>query len=221
MNIKKMICGLALISLSIMGSLTLASTDSTAGEIWEKVGDWPVPRDSYSSSVVDGKIYAIGGVISYPEVTSKVEEYDPNTGIWTEKADMPTARSCFSTCVLNGKIYAIGGFDEVDQTYSAVEEYYPATDTWTKKADMPTARSHAPAAAVDGKIYVIGGGAFIEYPEANSFSTVEEYDPETDTWTRKADMPTPRNGCSAGVVNGKIYVIGGATGDWISLPTVE
>ena len=41
-------------------------------------------------------------------------------------------------------------------------------------------------------------------------STVEEYDPETDTWTRKADMPTPRNVHAASVVNGKIYVIGGS-----------
>jgi len=38
---------------------------------------------------------------------------------------------------------------------------------------------------------------------------VEEYDPVTDTWTRKADMPTARLSHSASVVNEKIYVIGG------------
>ena len=37
---------------------------------------------------------------------------------------------------------------------------------------------------------------------------VEMYDPETDTWTQKADMPTPRS-TATWVVNGKIYAIGG------------
>jgi N-acetylneuraminic acid mutarotase len=39
---------------------------------------------------------------------------------------------------------------------------------------------------------------------------VEEYDPATDTWTTKADMPTARFGLSTSVVNGKIYAFGGA-----------
>jgi RNA polymerase sigma factor (sigma-70 family) len=41
-----------------------------------------------------------------------------------------------------------------------------------------------------------------------------------DTWTKKVDMPTARCELSAGVVNGKIYVIGGY-GDKGVLPTVE
>ena len=40
-------------------------------------------------------------------------------------------------------------------------------------------------------------------------STVEEYDPKTETWTRKADMPTPRCHMSISAVNGRIYAIGG------------
>jgi hypothetical protein len=38
---------------------------------------------------------------------------------------------------------------------------------------------------------------------------VDEYDPMTDTWTRKASMPTARTALSAIVVDGKIYAIGG------------
>ena len=33
------------------------------------------------------------------------------------------------------------------------------------------------------------------------------------TWTRKTDMPTPRCAHTSAVVNGKIYVIGGATSE--------
>ena len=38
------------------------------------------------------------------------------------------------------------------------------------------------------------------------------YDPATNTWTNKSPMPTARNHAFSGVVNGKIYVIGGRLG---------
>ena len=42
------------------------------------------------------------------------------------------------------------------------------------------------------------------------------------TWTKKADMPTPRWALSASVVNGKIYAIGGTLGsDLVGLSGVE
>jgi uncharacterized protein (TIGR02246 family) len=78
---------------------------------------------------------------------------------------------------------------------------------------------------VNGKIYAIGGGAgsSSSYSSVETFSTVEEYDPATNTWTRKADMPTARGFHSANVVDGKIYVIGGSPRAPFqgSVPTVE
>jgi N-acetylneuraminic acid mutarotase len=57
---------------------------------------------------------------------------------------------------------------------------------------------------VNGKIYAIGGS-----DGGKAISIVEEYDPATDTWTKKADMPTARCGLATSVVNGIIYAIGG------------
>jgi hypothetical protein len=53
--------------------------------------------------------------------------------------------------------------------------------------------------------------------------TLEVYDPATDTWTRKADMPTPRGALSACTVDGKIYVMGGfrTMNSLVGLPIVE
>ena len=82
-----------------------------------------------------------------------------------------------------------------------------AEENWTRKADMPTQRSGFGTCIVNGKIYAIGGE--IEGFGNLSLSTVEMYDPKTDTWERKADMPTARTGVSISVVDGKIYAIGG------------
>lgn len=102
-----------------------------------------------------------------------------------------------------------------------------AEPVWTRRADMPTPRWMPTSAAVNGKIYVIGGVSS-EPPNWQNesgeiLSTVEEYDPATDTWTRKADMPTARGWIppSSPVVNGKIYVIGGGDDIVWDLPTVE
>ncbi|MHC4146345.1 MAG: Kelch repeat-containing protein [Planctomycetota bacterium] len=84
--------------------------------------------------------------------------------------------------------------------------------TWTQKADMPTPRWGPSAAAVNGKIYVIGGlTSETSFLNGKAISAVEEYDPATDIWTRKADMPAARSYLegSLPVVDGKIYVIGG------------
>ena len=68
---------------------------------------------------------------------------------------------------------------------------------------MLAPRSNLAAAAVDNIIYAIGGN------NGTEVGTVDEYDPSTDSWTSKADMPTPRVNHAAAAVNGKIYVFGG------------
>ena len=128
------------------------------------------------------------------------------------KTDMPTARTSFSTAVVNGKIYAIGGGPYEAVVLGTVEMYDPVTETWTQKTDMPTARYGLSTAVVNGKIYAIGGRHFNYGDTPEEMSTVEMYDPVTDTWTRKTDMPTARHGLSTAVVDGKIYAIGGTQG---------
>jgi hypothetical protein len=162
----------------------------------------------FSANVVDGKIYAIGGIATlWSTHLRSVYEYDPQTDIWTQKADMPTERNFLSTAVVDGKIYAIGGALASKTMLSTVEVYDPATDTWTTKTPMPTARIGHTSTVIDEKIYVIGGGT---HTPSRGFSVVEVYDPATDTWTTKTDMPAQICWHSTGVVDEKIYVFGGS-----------
>ncbi len=182
-----------------------------ATDTWTTCSAMPTPRAGLGvATASNGKIYAIGGVGG----GSTVEEYDPATDTWRTRADMPTARSELGVVAAsNGKIYAMGG--ELLDGYtiiSTVEEYDPATDTWTTRADMPAPRFKlGVAAASNGKIYAIGGFNYLNWPWRN-VRTVEEYDPATDTWTTRADMPPPGRydlGVTA-ASNGKIYAIDGA-----------
>jgi len=195
--------------LKVMAAVLVGITSMSlaAERTWTRKAGIPTPRFGLSTSVVDAKIYAIGG--GGTQVFRTVEEYDPATDTWTRRADMPTARAFFSTSVVNGKIYAIGGIlGSVGAGLRTVEEYDPASDTWMRKANMPTGRLHLSTIAVNDRIYAMGG---MVSDHGAALRTMEEYDPVSDTWTRKSDMPTTRLAFSTCVVNGKMYAIGGAT----------
>ncbi|KAK3001405.1 hypothetical protein RJ639_020661 [Escallonia herrerae] len=78
-------------------------------------------------------------------------------------------------------------------------------DTWTgtvtEAPAMLVPRNKFAASVVAGKIYVAGGAA--------RAATVEEYDPETNTWRVVASAPRKRYGCIGASLDGVFYVIGG------------
>lgn len=200
--------------------LALASMSLASDGTWTTKADMPTARIHLSTSVVDGKIYAIGGG-SQPNVsvgTSTVEEYDPMTDTWTTRSPMPTARWLFSTAVIDGKIYAVGGARGAPTSaLRTVEEYDPMTDTWTTKSPMPTARTIFSTAVVDGKIYAMGG--MLPTSVGHGSRVVQVYDPATDSWASKASMNVGRYALGACVVNGKIYAMGGVTSYPSQCPT--
>ena len=53
---------------------------------------------------------------------------------------------------------------------------------------------------------------FTFFGPSRVLSTNEVYDPATNKWESRKPMSVPRNHAFGGVVNGKIYVIGGRTG---------
>jgi DNA-binding CsgD family transcriptional regulator/N-acetylneuraminic acid mutarotase len=75
---------------------------------------------------------------------------------------------------------------------------------WESRAQMPTARARLAVVAYDGKVYAIGGDGTDGVSGA-----VEVYDPETDTWTRRASKPIPVRNIGAAVLGDLIYVPGG------------
>lgn len=196
-----------LVSLSACFSLSLFAQ----GDFWTKKTDMPTQRFDLAVSAVDGKIYAIGGVKFEDQnnciIVPALEEYDPIKNEWKKKRDMPKAIEGLSASVVDGKIYTIGGSDKFSRL-SYVMEYDPAKDKWTKKNDMPRQVAQTSTCVVNRKIYAIGG-LKEGNPNPISVSATMEYNPVTDTWINKTDMPTPRYDLATAVLNGKIYAIGG------------
>ena len=187
-------------------------------DTWTRTRNMPTLRSGFKTTVVDGKIYAIGGAIldrqrNVEVATDLVEAYDPLANRWEKRAPMPTKRTWIDLEVINGKIYAIGGeisprhgVPLADQFYRKIEEYNPRIDQWRKLPDMPMSRFSFATVAVDKKIYLIGG-----YTLNNGFervTAVDVYEPSLNRWTAIPPIPIGKI-APAVAVNGVIYVLGG------------
>jgi N-acetylneuraminic acid mutarotase len=87
-----------------------------------------------------------------------------------------------------------------------------AANSWITRADVPSTERRNPAlaevrnASGQSVLYVIGGTTL----RGASLGKVQAYNVATNTWTYKAEMPTPLyNSNGTGVINGKIYISGG------------
>ena len=120
-----------LVVLFLMSILVIVdkpvSGASAVGDSWVEKTPMNVARAGLGVAVVNGKIYAIGGVTQTLQQTFPLmgfpasgcvgtnEQYDPTNNTWAFKAPMPTARAQFAIFVYQNKIYCIGGITAKDQ----------------------------------------------------------------------------------------------------------
>lgn len=101
-----------------------------ASDTWSDMAKIPTGRYSFASSVLDNKIYSMGGLLEVGNNgISSNEVYDPAANTWTSKTGLPTARLGLSSCIVNNKIYVIGGIEVINgSSIAIVEEYSPEND---------------------------------------------------------------------------------------------
>ena len=212
---------------------------SGGGPEWQHGAPVPEARTEGTATTDGSLVYFAGGFIDgdrdergRPPVGLAMYAYDPEADTWQDLGPIPEGLHHAGFVHLDGKLYLIGGYQRntFDPT-GAVRIYDIASGTWTDGAPMPTPRGSVAVSVYDGLIHVIGGtvedkDAVHEHdnPAAGddrSVGTHEVYDPASDSWTRRAPMPTARNHHGAAVVNGRIHVLAGRVGGEFELTTHE
>ena len=138
---------------------------------------------------------------------------------WVTRANLPNIeRWGLTSAVVPGPagrsvFYAIGGSSAsfpqpsgpTDGTLTKVHAYDAGTNAWTLRAPLPLALYKTNGAGViNGKIYVSGGRMS---GDKNYQQALLVYDPTTNTWIRKQDMPTETWGGVTGVIGNQLYVL--------------
>lgn len=131
-----------------------------------------------------------------------------NGGEWKKAPSLPSFRYECGGGIVENNIYVVGGITAptVYTVTRKTEKFNIDTQKWSKVASLPIIVHH-PGTATDSKYFYVVGGNGLRIISRNA---VHRFDPESNSWTRLADMPTKR--CALGVVylNGKIYAAGGA-----------
>ena len=205
-----------------------------ATEIYDPVADsWstgapmPTPVTHMGAAVVGDDIWIVAGFVgNHPGVaTAKVQIYNTVTNIWRAGPDLPNPRGSGAAVYNNGKLHFFGGL--LPDRKTDVGEHYvlDVTDIsagWQAAAPLPNPRNHLSGASVDGLVYAIGG-QYGHDAGVDDQKFLDAYDPDTDTWTRMADLPSDRSHFEPGTLvhNDKIIIVGGRRGNFFFADVTE
>jgi hypothetical protein len=180
-----------------------------ATDTWENKTPMPTPRMCVSASVVNGKIYLIGGFEKAGTSTGTVQIYDVETDSWSTKTSMPTGVGGHASAVINNSVYLFGGSKKwmsgYANTLALTQVYDTEGDAWTYATSIPD----APAFPVAGSTMGLAAPELvyiISYP-----NITQVYNPHNDTWGVAAQMSTNRCTFGVAVVDDLLYVIGGGS----------
>ena len=83
--------------------------------------------------------------------------------------------------------------------------------TWVRQlAPIPQANEEYESAVTNGKLYLFGGNPVtVDGTRGAPPGLVFEYDPATESWTKKQNMPRPAHHNAVVGYNGKVYLFGG------------
>src|SRR5262249_19218521 len=120
-----------------------------ASGTWSAAAPMLTARNHHGASLIDGKIYVVGGrigstfIIGLSNNISTNEVYDIAKNTWAAVLGMPTPRSGVGTAVLNGRMHVLGGeayLNDLVGTYRTHEAFDPKTNAWQRLPPMPTPR---------------------------------------------------------------------------------
>jgi N-acetylneuraminic acid mutarotase len=175
---------------------------------WRGVQDFPQVLNHANAAVVGNTLYVLGFYIgsSQSNTSGQVYAYDPSTDEWTERTAMPDGTERASGCVaaLDEKIYVFGGARGV--TVSDASVYDTLADSWQTLPALPEPREHCAAGAIAGVVYIAAGRA----GAITGFGTwTFAFDPATNMYSQKAQIPTLRGGVAGAVLADQLFIFGG------------
>jgi N-acetylneuraminic acid mutarotase len=180
---------------------------------WDAVSPLPAGTERAAGcvAVMNEKLYLFGGARGAGNTVADASVYDPATDAWQKLPDMPVRKEHCAAGAISGKITIAGGrTDGIEGFEPTTLEFDPANPGYTQKKAIPTPRGGCASAVVGATLYLFGGEGNAN-SAAGVFPNVDAYDPATDSWRALPDLGVPRHGFGAAVVDGRIYLPGGAS----------
>ncbi len=148
---------------------------------WDKMPD--LPKAVYHGIAVGcrAQLLVFGGRANKAGSVSSFG-FSKDQGEWQALPDMPRECSFGSGVTFKSKIYIVGGFQQSCMCYD------PMLSQWTTLSQCQHEHADASAFVWKCRILLCGGRSQEKRDDdkADGTSVIEEYDPESDTWTVSA-----------------------------------
>ncbi|XP_038553048.1 kelch repeat and BTB domain-containing protein 12 [Micropterus salmoides] len=136
-------------------------------------------------------------------------------GSW-ERLTSAEYRDSYALGSLGDTLYLLGGQMKLKNQFlitNCVERWSLQGGPWRSAAPLPMPLAYHSVVRIKDRLYVIGGRTPQSYrmdDEPDRLSNrLLEYDPNTNKWTELGPMKYSKYRCSAVVLNGEIFVMGG------------
>jgi N-acetylneuraminic acid mutarotase len=179
-------------------------------------------RQVIAGAASDGRqVYVVGGIDGDGGIPSGIWIYTPATDAWGSQHFSSNFQRFAGNGLasIGGKVYIAGGYVDSDHGIPffshQLHVYDPVANTLTRKADMPRGLAEGVVGVIDGKLYLLPGQCDADYwPQPGQCSDLPirrlyRYNPATDRWAGRASAPHFHRNGAAGVIGGKLYVVGG------------
>ena len=199
-------------SILVMAGIT---TSLFAQDFWTQKADFPGPGryGAAAFSIGDKGYMGLGSIAG--GYLSDLWEYDPATDTWSQKADFEGhARNSAAGFSLDNKGYfTSGSYTPGDfnwEWYNDLWEYDPSLNDWTQKASYDALGRGLPVAFTIGNKAYVGTGTYRLDRAHNAIYLDDfwEYDPATDSWQQKANVPQKGRTSATGLSLGNKGYVG-------------
>ena len=165
----------------------------------------PTPRTHLAKAVIEGAVFAIGGLGRGGTRLATVERFDLISRSWKQAIDLPLPLDHAMAGAVEGEVIVVGGV--YAQGSSRGFRLDSAGGPWREISPMPVARAAGAATVLDGLLYVVGGVGSDTHHDGST--RVFTYDPTADRWSETAPMSTPRQHLAVVTYQGRVCAVGG------------
>ncbi|MDA0790578.1 MAG: hypothetical protein O2780_14105 [Proteobacteria bacterium] len=145
--------------------LDLDTWEQEGGEGWQRLAPFPLPRNQFSTAVLNDEIYCIGGQFNHDSQQldqPNVDIYDPMSDTWRAGPPLSYGHSHSegATFVYGDTIFMVGGHSTPPggkKGFSDDVLALPAGGEWQTVCKLPRATSSPAATIIDDNLYFAGG----------------------------------------------------------------
>jgi N-acetylneuraminic acid mutarotase len=185
---------------------------------WRKLADLP-SAITHMNAVLDGRTVWIAGGFKdgyKGYAIAEVWNYDIDKDAYTAGPSLPEPRAGGGLALVGRRLHYIGGLkkdrdtDAADHWVLDLDELSRGKAEWKNATPMPDPRNQFSTVSLGGKIYLLGG-MYHHDSGQNDQARVDIHDPETDAWSRGADLPAGHSHAEGSTIvqDGRIFILGG------------